>query len=73
MRYDKAMSDKSEKTTSEQTHNEVAKAVVTPKRKYFFPDYGKTVEVDETGDTAKELAEATKLVEKEVKDEKGTE
>lgn len=65
------MNDKSEKSATERTHSEVAKSVITPKQKYFFPDYGRTVEVDETGDTAKDLATATKLVEKEVKDEKG--
>lgn len=57
------MSKSNEKSADEQSKKEVAEKVVTPKQKYFFPKYGKTVE-------ATSLAEATKEVEKAEKEQK---
>jgi hypothetical protein len=55
------------KSSDEQPRREVGKAVVSPKRKYYFPDYGKVVEA-----TSQE--EAVKLVQNDeapVADEQG--
>lgn len=56
------MSDKETKSP-EPAKDEVAKTVVTPKQKYYFPAYGKTVEADST-------KEATEIVEKQLAAEK---
>lgn len=56
------MTDKETKQ-SEPTKDEVAKAVVAPKQRYYFPSHNKSVEATST-------AEATELVEKQIADEK---
>ena len=49
------------KSNEEAIRKERAQGVITPKHKYFFPQHAKTVE-------AADLDEATKLVNKEKKD-----
>jgi hypothetical protein len=54
-----------QKSAGELSKKEVAEKVVTPKRQYFFPDYGRTVEVEDTGNEHKNIENATRLAKKE--------
>jgi flagellar biosynthesis regulator FlbT len=45
--------------TSEKTKKEIADQVITPKRRYYFPQQGKSVEA-ESREAANKLVEETK-------------
>lgn len=58
------MSKDTPKSADEISNKDVAAEVITPKRKYFFPDKGVTVEITPVDDENKNMAAAIKAAEK---------
>lgn len=54
------------KSAEEKPKNEVAKRVVTPKRKYFFPEEGVTVEAEDSVEAATKLKKSKQVKEGDV-------
>jgi hypothetical protein len=55
------------KTPEEQGKKAIANKVITPKRRYFFPDMNKSVEIEIGDDDSKNMAKAIAEAEKENK------
>lgn len=47
----------SKKTIEEQSKEDVAKKVITPKRRYFVPSVRRTVEAENVAEVAKQVTE----------------
>lgn len=43
------------KTNEELPKKELAQKVITPKRRYFFPEHGKSVEADDYADAVQKM------------------
>lgn len=72
MRYDKVMAENTantpstvNKTAVEVSSKDLADKVVTKKRRYFFPETGKSVEITPVDDENKNLEKAQAAADKE--------